>query len=587
MLTWILEKETDLKHFEDLVKREFGSLKNFLVEIDKTFREVFEAFKLELQKRDKEAISLKEELESLINELRLNLMQGAFGSMHEKLSGVFPADFVLKKYDGLFEPAEFFRRTGPIWIDFEANRICTKPLKEKVNKIIQLITSDSNKVILLCGPRGSGKSTLIRYISYCLYDSEFSGKIWFVYPSIVEYATGLLISCMKFLKNHVLIIEDAQVVSEPSKIVAVALAATKEGVRLIIVSRLRKGKHLAEKFREKGIEFGYIEIENDLVRELAEEIVELYGQFEDISYEILEKIKTKIAWKISDLWHLATALKYHITSLEDLAPAVVKEYEAELGRLYGKPSDIENSMYLLLALATVQTISRVEYIERKTIDEILSRVLGPSTAKSCMDMIPRLAFDEFIEESPLRIRMHESLAELLYLGGERTKWKEFIEKIKRLLIPLVYYEIRMTDGHEEFEFDLYPGQLAIIGKATRNHVEKEILPTQIIVLMKDLRTGEEKELVTELRSAYITRLPPDKKGHVAFLVDENGILKVFDLGSTNKTAVNGEILKPDPEMKTGKEIKERAKIKLVPELKLGEGAIEINIARKVRRTHVA
>ncbi len=138
----------------------------------------------------------------------------------------------------------------------------------------------------------------------------------------------------------------------------------------------------------------------------------------------------------------------------------------------------------------------------------------------------------------------------------RATWNKTIQQIQQITpaptIPTTAPAITINQINiqiEEQTITLYRGETAIIGRIPKSQIQTLEDAYRLAALITR-RDGNQQLVKLDITNPLITRLPPDKRGHVKIQLTQEGQIIVMDLGSTNRTAINGKIIPPNKETTT-------------------------------------
>lgn len=108
----------------------------------------------------------------------------------------------LLEYDGT-KDAQWFRKTGPLAVDFEMGAVC-----ECADLLAELGSSVlSNQIFLLCGEAGTGKTVLACNLAYRLQECENGSDIYYYTCKSSDFGVRALAADLGKI-DGIIIIED-------------------------------------------------------------------------------------------------------------------------------------------------------------------------------------------------------------------------------------------------------------------------------------------------------------------------------------------------------------------------------------------
>ncbi|MFA4955339.1 MAG: hypothetical protein WC556_00010 [Candidatus Methanoperedens sp.] len=377
-------------------------------------------------------------------------------------------EFELKK--GIEIEGKFFRKEGPIWIDFKEDYVVKR---DEVKKIIDSFEGDS-PYIMIEGNAASGKSVIARNIGY-----ELADKLDVFYINSKEFEThkvdAIFKDVHKLKDNSLVIIEDAHLYPEHCNDFLNDLTKKRNNtIKILFTARPTYNLNRQVISLDKCKKFTLEAFDS------ADALINKY-----VEKNKLPQPSDKEIWKLKNLskeslWILA----YFLIAWEPGKPIEINQvYEKvyndlmELDNKYG----INGSHQVIMALAPFYKYEIL--IERPFLTEELK--LDEKTIKKLIDT------NEILESDGFLSLHHSALAEI-YISSSN----KYISLVNSLLYKLRNFDKKYS-GHEDYIVNMFRWYLRSKPKNYDDIINQLwFRKTFVITIFKDENTfGAVKDLL--------------------------------------------------------------------------------------------
>lgn len=284
-----------------------------------------------------------------------------FATPKQDAKFLFSIQFELKK--GVEKKGKFFRKEGPLWIDFEEGYVVKR---DEVEKIIDCFKAGWDQ-ILLVGSAASGKSVIARNVGF-----ELANKYGVFYISTKMFEThkidAIFNDILKLKSDSHVIIEDAHLYPDYCDALIKNIVANKTKVKVLFTTRPTYDLHRDLSYLGKcNNSTDRLEESNSIKKSDSTEkykckkftleafnpayaIIKKYSEKNNLVKPSFEEIGKIISQSKESLWVLA----YFLTAWEPGKPIEKKQvYEKIYNDLTGMDSKygVQGSQYVILALA--------------------------------------------------------------------------------------------------------------------------------------------------------------------------------------------------------------------------------------------
>ena len=257
---------------------------------------------------------------------------------------------------GCTEHPEWFRKRGPVFADFEAGYVSEPAILHRLRDSLR-----DHPVCWVIGPRGSGKTVLARYLTYCLYHEARCPAYHFRPPTLPSSARAAReINAV----NGLVILEDAH--RDPAWFQDVLSRVRLSGHRHVVVTARDSALSHYDPAQRPPHEWCCIRTD------LSADIKRICSHFE--KYHCIRCRAQDVAWswEYDNLWHLAYVLRGILSRSRD--PITYRTCGDEV---LADLEDLErrNPAYPRILVA----VARASFYEQPVAEAYLTNALGFSS----------------------------------------------------------------------------------------------------------------------------------------------------------------------------------------------------------------